>query len=126
MLFLLAQTASNEAIGQWVSVAAIVVIALSGVFGLAAFFATRREVEAQKERTTAMENDLKARISKLEDTIAKADKDNEDRAVNLHNRINQTVENTAEIKGGMSAFTESFRNFTDIITSIAQQPREKK
>lgn len=41
----------------------------------------------------------------------------------LHDRINPVVENTAEIKGRMDAFTQSFDNFTKIITAIAQQKK---
>ena len=114
MLPILAQTATNEAIGQWVSVAAIVVIALSGVFGLAAFFATRREVEAQKERTVNMENDLKARITKLEEYVQQMDRDNEARAKDLHERINPAVEDIAQIKGSMEALVNSIREFKEI------------
>jgi hypothetical protein len=42
-------------------------------------------------------------------------KDSEERARRLHARIDPVVENTAEIKGRMEAFTQSFDNFTRIM-----------
>lgn len=53
----------------------------------------------------------------------------ERRSTALHNRINPVVTNLSEFKGMMEAFTQSFNNFTEIIThgpDRTGQEKEKK
>ena len=42
---------------------------------------------------------------------------NNDSRSKLHDRINEVVENTAEMKGSLAAFDTSFRNFTDMMAN---------
>ncbi len=46
------------------------------------------------------------------------------RSTALHNRINPVTTNLSEIKGMMEAFTQSFNNFTEIITHQKKAGRD--
>jgi hypothetical protein len=74
---------------------------------------------ASKEALEVVKGDLNGVQSKVDQMRSEG----EERAVNLHNRINPIVENTAEIKGRMEAFTTSFNNFTEL---LVEQTRKHK
>ena len=58
---------------------------------------------------------IEAEITELRQQMAASLELGETRSVQLHNRINDVVENTAEIKGRMEAFTQSFEAFNAVI-----------
>ncbi len=71
---------------------------------------------AFEHQTQTLENKMEANrierreeLRNIETRLDAIMEKGEERAVNLHNRINPVVENTALIKGQMEAFTDSFR-----------------
>jgi hypothetical protein len=79
-------------------------------------------------RVSKLEEELKSLDQKmidgfasLSDAITQRNREGEDRASKIHSRIDPIAQNTGEIKGQLHAFTESFRQFTEIMTAIARK-----
>lgn len=66
-------------------------------------------LEAEKRRKALYEHIDKLRIEIKDDVRTMSD------------RMDPVITNTSEMKGAMHAFTQSFDNFTKIITSIAER-----
>ncbi len=77
------------------------------------------------EELQVSHQNLAERVSKIEIAIGEIQKDSEARAVDLHNRINPLVENTAAIRGGMEAFGKSFDNFTQMMTALIREREQR-
>ncbi len=75
-----------------------------------------------KEEFQLEQAENKRRFEKLEGQFQELMRGGEERAVNLHNRLNPVAENVANIKGSMEAFTQSFENLTHLLVTT----REKK
>jgi hypothetical protein len=107
--------ATNLQIGDWVVAGFAVINGLGALGALVAFFATRREVQEIDRRVIVMETamvDVRAAMAKDKvDLISNG----EDRSSRLHRRIDPLIENTAALKASHEAFTESFKNFTNIL-----------
>jgi len=93
--------ATNEFAGQWVFIAIAVVVGIATILGVAAYFATSREL------TTVVDT-----MDALTKTIAESNRINEERAADIHGRLNPIAELVAENKGKIAAFEMSFEKFT--------------
>lgn len=88
--------------------------------------AQKREISFSEEYASKPEvTQIKSDLAQIREEL-RQDKETlllkgEERAVNLHNRINPVVENTAHIKGQMEAFTVSFNNFTALMTTLQRE-----
>lgn len=100
--------ASNEFTGQWLYVALGIALAVAAVMGIVGYFATSREV-------SALGDDLKDLTAQL----MKQNELNENRASEIHSRVNSLEATTGRLEGKMEAFEQSFRNFTEIIRSTS-------
>ena len=101
--------ATNEFAGQWVFIAIAVVVGIATILGVAAYFATSREL------TTVVDT-----MDALTKTIAESNRINEERAADIHGRLNPIAELVAENKGKIAAFEMSFEKFTRVIESNAR------
>ncbi len=98
--------ANNEFTGAWVFVAIAVVGGLGVILMIAAYFATSREL------TTVTSS-----VDALTKTITESNQTNEQRAAEIHGRLNPVAELCAENKGKIAAFEMSFEKFTRVIES---------
>ncbi len=80
--------ATNEFTGAWVIVAIAVIGAIGVLLAIAAYFATSRELSSVVES-----------IQELNQTLAKQNEINENRAKEIHNRINPLESMVGELKG---------------------------
>ena len=60
---------------------------------------------------------VRGEITELRQAMKSSLELGETRSVALHNRINDVVENTAEIKGRMESFTASFTTFNNVVSA---------
>ena len=105
--------ASNEFMGQWVFVAIAVIGGIGIILGIAAYFATAREVSTV---TTSLDELTKA--------LAKQNELNEARALEIHLRINPLEAKVGELKGQADAFDKSFEKFTRVIEATSRASNE--
>ncbi len=122
---LLIADASNAAVGQWINIATGVLGGIGGLAAVASWFATRRELESIAERVKASEVDIVAIRQDAKNDLTELLKAGEERAEKLHIRMNPIATNTAEMKGQMSAFTQSFDNFTQLITALHRKRKSE-
>ena len=105
--------ASNEFTGQWVVVAIAVVGGVGVILAIAAYFATSREL------TTVVNS-----IDTLTKTLAQNNKDNEDRASEIHGRLNPLAERIGHVEGRAQAFEMAFEKFTRVIEATSRGSNE--
>jgi NAD/NADP transhydrogenase beta subunit len=105
--------ASNEFTGQWVIVAIAVVGAIGIILAIAAYFATSRELSGVVQS-----------IDNLTGTLADQNKINEERASELHARINPLEAEVGRLQGSSEAFDKSFEKFTRIIEATSRGSNE--
>jgi len=101
--------ATNEFAGQWVFIAIAVVVGIATILGVAAYFATSREL------TTVVDA-----MDTLTKTIAESNRLNEQRAKDLHDRLNPIAERVSNNEGKIEAFELSFEKFTRVIEANAR------
>jgi len=80
-------------------------------------FKTERDENEKhiSERSRTLFIEIKAVHHELSTKIDRQMELSEESRARLHERINPIVENTAEIKGRMEAFTSSFGNFSEVM-----------
>ena len=98
--------ATNEFAGQWLVIAIAVIGAIGIILAIAAYFATSRELTA-----------VVASLDGLTRTLAKQNEKNEERAADIHSRLNPIAELVRKNEGKIEAFELSFEKFTRIIES---------
>jgi hypothetical protein len=86
-------------------------------------YATRQELRELKQEITQHLSRQDDFLTRVEAQIAVNNRDAEKRAEELHKRINPVLENTGIVRGQMEAFTQSFDNFTKIITAISSEKK---
>lgn len=101
--------ASNEFTGQWLMVAIAVIGGIGILLAIAAYFATSRELE------TVTNN-----ISDLNDSIKRLNEVNEQRAAEIHNRLNPLELKVGTLQGATDSFEKSFEKFTRIIEATSR------
>lgn len=81
---------------------------------------TDLRTELAKDRHN-LEIHMSARSKTLFEKMDAQNATSEDSRERLHQRVNSVMENTAETKGQMQAFTQAFDNFTKIVVEIARR-----
>jgi len=115
-----AAEATSQEVGIWIIIAICVVNGLGALGGVVAFFATRREVQEIDRRLINAETGIVNIREEIADTKIELMANGERRSESLHRRIDPLVENTAALKAGSQAFTESFQNFVTVLTRTKQ------
>lgn len=114
-------SAPPEFTGNWVFVSIMVLQAISLLFGLAGYVATRREVDKMDARLLKLEQDALERPERMNEMANRLDRSDEARISGIHNRLNPMEKELARNTGHQEAFTQSFEKFTRIIEATSRQ-----
>lgn len=93
--------------GEWFKVAALGVNVLFALGALAAFFATRREVQDIDRRVTTLEQVNREMVEKVENTGLRLSTEGSKRASTLHTRIDDLQQELGEMKGGITGIAKN-------------------
>ena len=96
---------TEQFLGSWVAAAIVLLVGIAALFGIVEFFATRREVNALKERVDRADKAIEALTVKLDTTKTEVLNAGSIRAANLHIRCDQILGTQSEMKGQLSSFT---------------------
>jgi phage shock protein A len=105
--------ASNEFTGQWVFAGLAILGGIGVILAIIAYFATAREMATV---TTSIQD--------LTNTLSKQNQINEERAAEIHGRINPLEAKVGELKGATEAHEKSFEKFTRVIESTSRASNE--
>jgi biopolymer transport protein ExbB/TolQ len=105
--------ATNEFAGQWLFITIAAVLSLVAIFSVVGYFATSRELAATASA-----------LDDLAKSVRRQNEINEDRAADLHSRINPLSDRVSKCEGTLNAFEMGFEKFTRIIESNARVNNE--